>query len=110
MRRHGFDVTVAAGGREALEVLERHCFDVLVTDFSMPRMNGVELIRQVVSRGLAMGFVLTSGESVMTTSDRVASLPVPVAVMEKPWSDDVVADLLNKLATRPTLRIAARAS
>lgn len=37
----------AANGREALEVMESQCPDVVLTDLKMPEMNGLELVRQV---------------------------------------------------------------
>ncbi|HZS10012.1 MAG TPA: response regulator [Blastocatellia bacterium] len=43
----GFEVRMAGDGREALDELRQRRPDVLVTDVMMPRMDGVELIRQV---------------------------------------------------------------
>ena len=37
-------ITEAADGAEALEKLEAECFDVVVTDFSMPGVSGFEVI------------------------------------------------------------------
>jgi PAS domain S-box-containing protein len=43
----GADVTVAASGREALELLERSAFDAIVCDIAMPEMDGYALIRRL---------------------------------------------------------------
>jgi CheY-like chemotaxis protein len=43
----GAAVTVAASGREALELLEGSMFDALVCDIAMPEMDGYELIRRL---------------------------------------------------------------
>jgi CheY-like chemotaxis protein len=43
----GAEVTVAATGRTALEVLEQAPFDVLVSDIVMPEDDGYDLIRKV---------------------------------------------------------------
>ena len=45
--RSGFEVVVAADGREALERLEDGAFDLLLTDQRMPRMDGIELVRRI---------------------------------------------------------------
>jgi hypothetical protein len=37
----GYSVVTATGGEEALELLGRQSFDVIVTDYKMPRMDGV---------------------------------------------------------------------
>lgn len=41
----GMRVTTASGGREALEVLERRAFDIVLMDMHMPGMNGLETVR-----------------------------------------------------------------
>ena len=42
-----YDVTVARDGIDALAAIKQKPFDALVTDWMMPRMDGIELIRQV---------------------------------------------------------------
>ena len=43
LRREGYQITTAKNGREALEVLEKTPFDLLITDVDMPEMNGLSL-------------------------------------------------------------------
>jgi CheY-like chemotaxis protein len=45
-------VTTAASVAEALTLMERHAFDVLLSDIGMPEQDGYELIRRVRERGL----------------------------------------------------------
>lgn len=45
--RAGFEVTVAHTGREAADHLRDERFDLLLTDYNMPELNGEELIRLV---------------------------------------------------------------
>ncbi|XYH98352.1 ATP-binding protein [Sorangium sp. So ce1128] len=47
LAEHGADVHVTASGSESLEWLVDHPIDVLVSDISMPGMDGYELMRQV---------------------------------------------------------------
>jgi CheY-like chemotaxis protein len=51
----GAAVTVAASGREALDLLERSAFDALVCDIAMPEMDGYELIRRLRTMEKARG-------------------------------------------------------
>jgi len=46
----GYDVDTAANGREALELLAKHGYDVVVSDIQMPTMDGVELYRHIQRR------------------------------------------------------------
>jgi len=43
----GYDVSVAADGREAVELLQGGEFDIVVTDLRMPDLDGVGLLREV---------------------------------------------------------------
>src|SRR5215470_4085392 len=45
LRRDGFDVTVAANGTEAIEVLQRDRIDLLLSDIRMPDVSGVDVLR-----------------------------------------------------------------
>lgn len=44
---HGYDVITASDGVEALAAIERECPDIVVTDYMMPRLHGVDLCRRV---------------------------------------------------------------
>ena len=51
----GYDVSVALDGVEALAKIESQEFDLIITDYEMPRMDGVELVKNVrdnVSRNI----------------------------------------------------------
>ncbi|HZE89682.1 MAG TPA: chemotaxis protein CheB [Verrucomicrobiae bacterium] len=52
LSRAGYAVVTAADGREALGALRRERFDVLLTDWMMPLVDGIELVRRV-RRGAA---------------------------------------------------------
>ena len=43
----GFRVFNAADGQEAWDLLQKESIDLVVTDISMPRLNGLELIQRV---------------------------------------------------------------
>lgn len=42
----GLDVLTVPSGREALEILQKENISILVTDYKMPGMNGMELLRE----------------------------------------------------------------
>lgn len=47
LRKAGYQWVLATDGAEALEVIQREPFDALLTDWMMPRMDGIELTRKV---------------------------------------------------------------
>lgn len=46
LRRQGAEVELAANGTEALELLKRQTFDLLLSDIGMPEADGYQLIRR----------------------------------------------------------------
>ncbi len=62
LARDGFDIAVAASGAEALATLDQGVrVDALVTDLSMPGMNGTTLIRAAQERRPGLPAVLITG-------------------------------------------------
>src|SRR5262249_45903792 len=45
LQRHGYEVTVAASGREAIELLGQRPFSLVLLDIMMPGMNGLEVLK-----------------------------------------------------------------
>jgi EAL domain-containing protein (putative c-di-GMP-specific phosphodiesterase class I)/ActR/RegA family two-component response regulator len=57
----GYDVSQAADGRAALELLAAGEFDVVVSDVKMPNMTGLELLRAIRQRDLELPVILLTG-------------------------------------------------
>lgn len=83
----GFEVAIATSGEQALLFFERQPFDLLVTDYDMPGMDGVALaacIRELYPR-TAIVMVTASGRDTLCEQDTGASIqrilrkPVKVA-------------------------------
>jgi len=53
-----FEVHISVSGEQALEIFRKHRIDILITDYNMPGMNGVELIREVVKSDPDMPVIL----------------------------------------------------
>ena len=71
LRGRGFDVTVAPGAREAVEEMGRAQYDALVVDYSMPRSNGVELVRALRHNGVSQPIIMVS--AVAEEEDKAAA-------------------------------------
>ena len=57
----GYRVQSASNGEEGLKLFEASNFDVVVTDYRMPRMNGVELIERIRQLNPNARIILLSG-------------------------------------------------
>ncbi len=47
LQRHGLQVTTASGGHQALSLLGREAFDLVLLDIVMPDMNGYQVLQQL---------------------------------------------------------------
>jgi DNA-binding response OmpR family regulator len=59
----GYKVMAAADGQQAVELLDRHPFDVLITDLGLPKLSGFELIKHVRSRCPETSVIVVSAET-----------------------------------------------
>jgi two-component system chemotaxis response regulator CheY len=93
-------IAEADSGAAALQLLRSGAYDVLLTDWDMPGMSGVELIRQVRSDASLAGLpalLFTAGNHLQET----ARLGVSACIV-KPFTADMLdAKLRQLLATPP---------
>ena len=86
----GYTVQVACDGVEALALLEKGRYGVMLTDLEMPRMDGVALIGQCRARThlSRMPILAISGhESLRAKFDECQDV---AGIHPKPWADDVL--------------------
>ena len=58
-----WDMSFAENGYEALDILSKDSFDVVVSDMRMPRMNGAELLDEIRKRHPQIVRIILSGHS-----------------------------------------------
>ena len=58
----GYVVAKARDGAQALTLLSREDFDLLITDLSMPRIGGVRLLQEVRKRWTIPAIVVTASD------------------------------------------------
>src|SRR6202050_1735144 len=59
LRKEGYDVVQATDGREALERFDEQPFDLVVLDLMLPRIDGLEVCRQLRTRSSVPILMLT---------------------------------------------------
>ncbi len=57
-----FQVNICESGEEALELLEQKEFDVIVSDYMMPGMGGLEFLERVIYSGIDLPFIMLTGK------------------------------------------------
>jgi two-component system KDP operon response regulator KdpE len=59
LEREGHEVETAVDGQEALELCEGRDFDLVITDLAMPRVSGLDLVREIRRKSAVPVLVLT---------------------------------------------------
>jgi len=99
----GYRITTAAEGQEALERFGRDKFDLIITDYKMPKMNGLELIGKIREQANAVPIILISGYAEalgMTEANTGADVVIAKSANEVPHLVRSVYRLLGRSATR----------
>jgi CheY-like chemotaxis protein len=64
----GHDVKTATNGKEALEILDKQSFDLIITDYAMPSMKGDELAAAIKQRSPEQPVVMITAYAEMLQS------------------------------------------
>jgi two-component system chemotaxis response regulator CheY len=97
LRQAGFEqveITEAASGREGLDAVAAGAPDLILSDWNMPELNGIEFLRELRAAGnnTSFGFVTSEGSEDMRATAAEAGADFLVA---KPFSLDTFRDAIN---------------
>jgi two-component system NtrC family sensor kinase len=87
LRRAPCNIVDAADAAAALEVLEREPVQVVVSDYRMPGMTGVEFLRAVKERWPRIQRVLLTGHADSTAIEEAVNQSEIFRFIWKPWDD-----------------------
>ncbi len=88
----GYNVYEACDGLDALEALKKRRYDAVLSDYHMPKMDGLELLDLVQGMWPQLPVILASSDSFLRGGGGEGLLAPAYAVMEKPFDR---ADLLH---------------
>lgn len=72
LEREGYKVSVAANGEDAFTELCKEPYDLLIADWMMPKMNGLQLCKEVRSYALPVKIMMLTAKS--ENEDEIAGL------------------------------------
>lgn len=99
LERAGYDITMACSGEEAWEILEEESFDLLVTDFQMPYMNGDELCKRIKESGqhVDMKVIMCSAKGFELKVDRLQEECNIMRLIYKPFSPNELKEIVAEV-------------
>jgi CheY-like chemotaxis protein len=95
LRSEGHELFEATNGSEALELFEAQRFDLVITDFVMPKLNGLKLVEQLhFSRPRLPIVFITAYFSIIS---RKTMLKEFTEIVPKPFAIDSLRSTVQRL-------------
>jgi CheY-like chemotaxis protein len=94
----GYRVVVAGNGADAVRAGEAGPFDLLITDFRMPGMNGIEVIQALRRLQPALPALVISANPI-----EAGTMPAGVRFLSKPVSMAALLDVIPDLIAQPRI-------
>jgi two-component system, NtrC family, response regulator PilR len=107
LKKENYDVTTAEDGAQALDVLKKRSFDLVISDLQMPNMTGMELLRQVRDTAPTTLFMMITAFG--TTESAVEAMKMGAYdYLTKPFKIDEVRIIVGNALRSQALEVENR--
>ncbi|MBN1906835.1 MAG: response regulator [Deltaproteobacteria bacterium] len=102
LERIGYNITYANSGKEAIVLMEEYndvfddIFDVVITDYYMPGMNGIELAMEAKKFSINAPIILYTGKIDILNEDHITEAGL-AGIITKPCSIKEIDNLIEKV-------------
>ena len=100
LRMRGFDALTTNSGHDALALIQRETFDVVITDVMMPAMGGEELLQRLGKLVPELPCIVLTGNAKIDEVRRIAKAPNVAGILVKPWDRNRLMDTLKSAMAR----------
>ena len=100
LERAGYQVTSAEGGEQAVQLLERQGFDLLLTDLKMPGIDGLQLVAAARLRQPDLAVIVLTGHGSLETAIEGLHQQIFDYLLKTPPPEQVLARVEAGLAER----------
>lgn len=100
-RLPGLHIDQAADANGALAALAKNTYDVVLTDFRMPGMNGLELIQHACETSAGPRWIVMSAYADQKLAKQSGAIGNVVDFLAKPFGISQLVDSIRTAAARP---------
>ncbi|MBW2018810.1 MAG: sigma-54-dependent Fis family transcriptional regulator [Deltaproteobacteria bacterium] len=104
LSRHGHSVTLAKSGHEALGLLERWSFDLILLDLKMPDEDGLAILAKIKAQDPEAIVIIITGYGTVKTAVRAIKLGA-FDFIAKPFTPDELLNLVKRVLKNRQLTI-----
>ncbi|RJR48534.1 MAG: response regulator [Desulfobacteraceae bacterium] len=95
----GFNVTLAKDGEDSLDRMRDRRFDLLITDVSMPRLTGLQVLKKMKEEGRSERVIVMTGDPIRH-SELGSDLQPVFTLLQKPFPIRSFLDVVNSALSR----------
>jgi two-component system response regulator AtoC len=99
----GYHVEAAQNGKEALEKMQHHPWDIILCDIRMPRMDGMAFLKEVKAKGLEGTIIMMSAYGTVNSAVEAMKMGA-FDYVSKPFNADEIILTIKKAEERERLR------
>jgi two-component system response regulator AtoC len=92
----GLEVVEASSGLEGIEKAQQFEFQILITDYKMPDMTGIEMMREILKFKRDFKIVILSGFVAEITNEMLEGIEVS-AILQKPADLGVLERIITQI-------------
>lgn len=101
---YAIKLSIASSGAEGLEKMRKGDFDLVITDYHMPQMSGLDLLRVTTEENIDVPIIMITGSG----DEKVAVQAMKMGACDYVPKDTVTPDSLNVIITRALERHEAK--
>ena len=91
-----YEVESALNGKDAIEIIEKNNFSIIISDVKMPDINGIDLLKKVKEFNKKIEVILITGFP--NNEDREQALKLGAyAYIPKPFKLQIIANILEEI-------------
>lgn len=93
--KSGYNIFLAEGASEGLEVLKNNKIDIVVSDVKMPEMDGLTFLEEVKKYYPSIDRIVLSGFVEIDSVLKAIIKGIAFDYITKPWENEVLTEKLN---------------
>lgn len=102
LREKGFNTFEAGSGTEAVEIIRNHFVDIVITDYKMPEMTGIELLKEARQINPEIAFVIVTAFGTIENAVEAMKLGA-YNYLTKPINLDELEIIVKRIGERQNL-------
>lgn len=92
----GWDITVTANGRLGVEMTKNKQFDLIITDFDMPELNGLQASQEIRIRELSKAPIIVWSSTVSSEDQEIFKTIGAKHFMSKDMNAEEMKDIISR--------------